>query len=100
MVKSNHLAGNLKDVSPTLLNSTGRVMFTYRRPAKGREEERLAFVSVFQLPEGPRLMVGRDIEDQRAFGRHVRQIFLWTLAGMALLGLGVSMLVNRRLLDC
>jgi signal transduction histidine kinase len=101
-----YLVGNLKDVSTELLNSTGRVVFTYRRPVQPGKtdvqqvasEERLAFVTVFRLPDGHRLIVGRDIEDQRTFGRIVRQVFLWTLAAMAVLGLGVSILISRHLL--
>lgn len=104
--KEKYLAGNLKDVSAELLNSSGRVVFAYRRPAPPEKthtshastEERLAFVTVFRLPDGHRLIVGRDIEDQRAFGRIIRQVFLWTLAAMALVGLGASVLISRHLL--
>lgn len=94
------LAGNLKEVSPELWNTVGRVIFVYRRPAGSGAgtEERLAFANVFRLAGGARLIVGRDIEDQREFGRIVRNAFLWTLAGMALLGFGGSILMNRRLL--
>lgn len=95
------LAGNLREISPELWNSTGRVVFVYRRAAATGtgSEERLAFANIFRLPNGYRLIAGRDIEDQRAFGRIVRQAFLWTLAGMALLGLGGGVLISRTLLS-
>ncbi|MEJ2228460.1 MAG: ATP-binding protein [Alphaproteobacteria bacterium] len=93
------LAGNLKEISPDLWNSKGRVVFMYRRPAiSGGAEERLAFAQVIRLVNGYRLIVGRDIEDQRTFKRIIRTAFLWTLAGMVLLGMGVSILMNRHLL--
>ncbi len=93
------LAGNLKEVSPRLWNTAGRAVFVYRRPvAGGRAEERLAVAVVFRLAGGYRLIAGRDIEDQREFGRIMRTAILWTLAGMALLGLGGGIFISRRLL--
>jgi signal transduction histidine kinase len=93
------LAGNLREVSPQLWNTAGRVAFVYRRPvAGGPAEERLAVAVVFRLAGGYRLIAGRDIEDQREFGRIMRAAVLWTLAGMALLGLGGGILISRTLL--
>ena len=74
-------------------------MFVYRRSAfSGGTGERLAFAKVIRLTNGHRLIVGRDIEDQREFERIIRTAFLWTLAGMALLGFGVAFIMNRHLL--
>ncbi len=93
------LAGNLKEISPDLWNSKGRVVFVYRRPAlSSGTGERLAFAKVIRLTNGYRLIVGRDIEDQREFESIIRTAFLWTLAGMALLGFGVAFIMNRHLL--
>ncbi|WP_088348552.1 MULTISPECIES: ATP-binding protein [Rhodomicrobium] len=93
-----HLGGNLKAVSEELWNSTGRVAFIYRRALDNRVEERYAFAVIFRLANGYRLVVGRDIEDRRQFGELVRSVFLWTLAGMAIVGLGGGLLVGRSLL--
>ena len=92
------LAGTFKTVSPELWNSTGRVIFVYRRPAPGGAEERLAYAVVFRLKDGSRLIVGRDIEDRREFGRVIRSAFLWTLAAMALIGGAGGLLIGRSLL--
>ncbi len=89
------LAGTLKAVSTELWNMQGRVAFVYRRPAAGGIEERLAYAVVFRLQDGSRLIVGRDIEDRREFGRVARTAFLWTLGGMTLIGLLGGLLIGR-----
>ena len=93
-----HHSGNLKAVSAELWNTTGAVTFLYRRVLDGETEERLAFAVVFRLANGFRLVVGRDIEDQRRFGAVVRSAFMWTLAGMLLFGVGGGLLIGRNLL--
>jgi signal transduction histidine kinase len=93
-----HLAGNLKAVSEQLWNAKGGVTFPYRRAYENKIEERLAFAVVLRLANGFRLVVGRDIEDQRQFGEAVRRVFLWTLVGMVLFGLGAGVLIGRTLL--
>jgi signal transduction histidine kinase len=93
--EGHRLAGTLKAVSPELWNSQGRVAFVYRRPAPGGSEERLAYALVFRLGDGTRLLVGRDIEDRREFGRVVRSAFLWTLGVLALIGLSGGLLIGR-----
>jgi len=92
------LAGNLSAVSPQLWESLGPVEFFYSRPAPGGVERRLAFANVFRLPGGYRLIVGRDIEDRRELARLIRITMLWGLGVMALVGIGGSYWVSRRLL--
>jgi signal transduction histidine kinase len=92
------LSGNLKAVSEQLWNSTGPVAFFYRRAVGDSTEERFAFAVVFRLASGYRLVVGRDIEDQREFGEIVRVAFMWTLIGMAVLVIGGGVVVGRSLL--
>jgi signal transduction histidine kinase len=93
-----HLSGNLKAVSEELWNSAGEVAFFYRRSLDDRIEERFAFAVIFRLANGYRLIVGRDIEDRREFGNVVRAALLWTLAGMAVTGLGGGLLIGRSFL--
>jgi signal transduction histidine kinase len=92
---TDRLAGNLKTITPDLWNAQGRVAFVYRRPAPGGNEERLAHAIVFRLPDGARLLVGRDVEDRREFGRAVRSAFLWTLGALALIGVAGGLLIGR-----
>jgi signal transduction histidine kinase len=93
-----HLAGNLKAVSEQLWNASGGVTFLYRRAYENKVEERLAFAVVLRFTNGFRLVVGRDIDDQRQFGEAVRRTFLWTLGGMVLFGLGAGVWIGRSLL--
>lgn len=94
----NRLAGNLTAIAPGLWNTQGKVEFTYRRPAPGGLENRFAFASVIRLPNDYRLIVGRDIEDRRAFERVIRSAFFIGLAAMLVVGLGGGWLVSRNLL--
>jgi signal transduction histidine kinase len=93
-----HLSGNLKAVSEEFWNAAGEVAFIYRRSLDERVEERFAFAVIFRLANGYRLIVGRDIEDRREFGGVVRSALLWTLAGMAVAGLGGGLLIGRSFL--
>lgn len=93
------IAGNLRAVTAELWNAPGWVQFNYRRPAPGGYETRLAVASVFRLPEGYRLIVGRDIEDRREFQRVVRSAFLWGLGLMALAGVVGGAMISRRILQ-
>jgi len=97
--KGQRITGNLTSVSKNLWNSVGRVEFVYDRPGQKGTESRLALVSVFRLPGGFRLIVGRDIEDRRVFQRVVRYAFFLGLGFMALVGLGGGWLVSRSLLS-
>lgn len=92
------ITGNLTSISKDLWNSVGRVEFAYERPSQRGLESRLALASVFRLPGGFRLVVGRDIEDRRIFERIVRRAFFIGLGFMALVGLGGGWLVSRALL--
>jgi hypothetical protein len=96
--EGHYLGGNLKAVSEELWNSTGRVAFYYRRSGADSSDKRFAFAVVFRLANGYRLLVGRDIEDQKRFGDVVRSAFLWTLASLAIVGLGGGILIGRILL--
>jgi signal transduction histidine kinase len=96
--EGHRLAGTFRTVSSELWNSEGRVAFVYRRPGQGGAEERLAYAVVFRLKDGSRLIVGRDIEDRREFGRVIRSAFLWSLGGMALIGVIGGLLIGRNFL--
>jgi signal transduction histidine kinase len=93
-----YLSGNLKAVSQELWSAAGEVAFVYRRSFDDRIEERFAFAVIFRLANGYRLIVGRDIEDRREFGGVVRSALLWTLAGIAVTGLGGGLLIGRSFL--
>ncbi len=97
------VAGNVQKVSESLWNSIGKVEFSYiRQESKGTEsgaaKERLAFASVFLLPNGYHMIVGLDIEDRRIFEQVIRSAFFWGLGGMLLVGLGAGWLLSQNIM--
>lgn len=96
--EGSYLGGNLKTISADLWNAKAPTVFYYRRIHDGRVEDRFAVATVLHLTNGSRLVIGRDIEDQRIFGERVRTAFLWTMAGILIVGLGGGLLISRQLL--
>ena len=92
------VSGNLAAPSQALLDERGRVQFPYRAPAPGGMETRLAIGQVFQLSEGYRLVVGRDIEDRRKLEDIFTSAFIWGVGFIALIGVLGGLLVSRVLL--
>ncbi len=96
------IAGNVQKVSQSLWNSIGKVEFSYtRQESKGEPsaklKKRLAFASVFHLPNGYRMIVGRDIEDRRVFQGVIRSAIFWGLGGMLLVGLGTGWFLSQNI---
>ncbi|MEM7619334.1 MAG: ATP-binding protein [Pseudomonadota bacterium] len=94
-----HIAGNLKSVSQQLWDTVGDVRFSYKRNVStDTSETRQAFAKTFRLPNGYRLIVGRDIEDRHIFSQVITTVF-WGLSFMTLIGLSGGWLVSRNLLS-
>jgi len=93
------LAGNVKTLSRKLWNREGRVEFAYGRKGAKGVETRHAVAHVYRLAAGFRLMVGRDVENQRQFSVMIRNGLLTGLAFLMLTGLGGGWLVSRNLLQ-
>ena len=92
------IAGNVKALTRELWNKQGRVEFAYQRTGARGGEMRHAVARTYRLARGYRLMVGRDVEDQRQFTLIIRNAVLSGLAFMVLVGLGGGWLVSRTLL--
>lgn len=94
-----YIAGNLGRVPEELLQPQDEpIDFLYRQAWREDGRKRLARARVFELPDGYRLLVGRDIEDRREFQNVIRAAFIWVLGAMLLVGLGGGWLVSRALL--
>ena len=93
------IAGNVKALTRDLWNRQGRVAFAYQRKGPKGKEMRHAVARIYRLARGYRLMVGRDVEDQRQFTQIIRNAVLSGLAFMVLAGLGGGWLVSRNLLN-
>lgn len=89
------LAGNLTTVTNALWQTVGEADFTYRRDTQ-QGEQRAAIGAVFRLPEGYRLIVGRDVEDQRALSRLYGGTLILSVAAILVAGLGIGSLVSYR----
>lgn len=109
--RGNKLAGNLNRIPPELISNPQGGVFRYERGSGPDAPIHLAVAipaPVIPLPlspapwtQGARLIIGRDIEEQRVFAERIKRIFLGgfgvlTLAGL-LGGLAISRLVLRRI---
>ena len=107
----NKLAGNLNRIPPELAGNPQGGVFRYERGTGAETKVHLAVAipaPLIPLPltaapwtDGTRLIVGRDVEEQRVFAERIKRIFLsgfgvLTLAGL-LGGLAISRIVMRRI---
>ncbi len=89
------LAGNLAGVPPEIRGETGGGVFRYRPSGVPDAVPRLAVAIPVKAGPDRRLIVGRDIEEQRGFAERVRLIFLYGFGGLALAGLAGGLLMSR-----
>jgi signal transduction histidine kinase len=102
------LAGNVTALPPGILDSAGWTETAYRRldeadTAAHSEQnpshpEHLAFVRVFQLPGGFRLLVGRDLDERERLYHIIVSAGRWSIAIVIILGLAGGLFVTRRVL--
>jgi signal transduction histidine kinase len=91
------LSGNLSGFPSELPMPSGEGTFHYAHDSSAGAERRAAGVSI-AVPGGYMLVVGRDVEDQRAFADTLRRILLWGLAGISAVGVGGGLFAGRSLL--
>lgn len=96
--QGNRAAGNLDRLPPALRHGGESALFRYFRGAAGGSAERQAVGVVIDVEGGYRLVVGRDIEDQRAFAEKTRSVLLWGLGIIAFTGIAGSLAASRALL--
>ncbi|OYX15123.1 MAG: two-component sensor histidine kinase [Rhizobiales bacterium 32-66-8] len=92
------LATNVSDLPLGLLETPGASLTPYRRSDEPGAKENLAYVQVFSLPGGYRLLVGRDIEERDTLRRLVVRPAQWALGLILMLGLVGGVFVTRRVL--
>jgi signal transduction histidine kinase len=88
-------AGNLSRLPPELEGEAGGT-FRYERQAG---DQRLAVALPVLFPDGTRLLVGRDIEEQRVFANRMRTVFLLGFSLLSLAGLAGGLGAGRLLLN-
>jgi signal transduction histidine kinase len=107
------LAGNVESLAPGVLDNLGwtREPFTYKRYGesqtgsseieKAGPEERvphLAIARVIRIPNGMRVLIGRDLGEPERFRRAVRNSLVLALGTMAVGGFLIWFFVGRRAL--
>lgn len=92
------VAGNVRNLTRELWEQEGRVAFEYARPHPDGAQQRHALAYIYPVGQRYRLMVGRDVEDQRELVTVFRTAALSGLTFMVLVGLGGGLLVSRNLL--
>lgn len=92
------IATNVGDLPLSLLQTPGTQFTFYRRADELGAKENLAFVQVFLLPGGYRLLVGRDVEERDTVRQLVVRPAQWALLVIVVLGLVGGIFVTRRVL--
>ncbi|OZA97189.1 MAG: two-component sensor histidine kinase, partial [Rhizobiales bacterium 39-66-18] len=92
------MASNVSDLPIGLLDKPGTRITPYRRSDEPGAKEFLAFVQVFQLPGGYRLLVGRDIEERDTLRQLVVRPAQGALVLILVLGIAGGIFVTRRVL--
>ncbi|EPF99246.1 hypothetical protein L267_00618 [Brucella abortus 90-1280] len=95
------LAGNVESVEPGVLNTDGIIerAFTYRRYGEQAPQmEHRAIAVVIALPNGMRLLVGRDMGEPERFRDLIRNSLVLALGIMGVGALLIWLFVGRRAL--
>ena len=96
------IAGNVESLQAGILDETGFTehAFAYERFAEGPDDRyHIAVAQVFSLPNGMRILVGRDQTEQERFRQVVRSALILALALMGAAALFVWFLVGRQALQ-
>jgi signal transduction histidine kinase len=94
------IAGNIASLQPGILDSEGwtSIPFRYQRIGETADENHRALAQVVFLPNGMRLMVGRDLGEREQVRGLVRQALVMALAIMFVGALAIWFFVGRRAL--
>lgn len=94
------VAGNVSDIDRGVIARTGwtRKAFKYGRFDDRDERNHYAIARVMELPNGMRLLVGRDLGEPERFRKVVARAFALSVFAMLVLGLLTWFFVGRRAL--
>ena len=98
------IAGNLDRMPPEIAGRKGGGVFSYSRPSQregarnSRMADHQAVAVVTTLNDGALLLVGRDIEREKALIRRVRLLAFVVIGALAVAGLVGAYLVSRHVL--
>lgn len=92
------IAGNVGSLSPGVIDRIGWSETSYRRLEEQDPHDHRALVRVAQLPEGFRLLIGRDLEERRRMFGVVASAAQWSFLIVIVLGICGGIFVSRRVL--
>lgn len=92
------LAGNISGWPAGASPNSGSLPFNIEVPGKRGEESHPARAKLFVLPDGYRLLVGRDISDAAAFRDRVKTTLIWSGLLALALGLVGGTIMSRNML--
>ena len=92
------LAGNLSRTPPEIETGQPGGVFRYRPNLAAGSLDRLGVAMSLAMPRGEHLIIGRDIEDQRAFADGVKRLFIVSFCLLTLAGLTTALFVSRLVL--
>jgi signal transduction histidine kinase len=92
------LAGNLSRMPPELAGEPAGGVFRYSSDHTDAKKARLGVAIPVALGAGLRLIVGRDIEDQRRFAGEMGTAYLVALGFLSLTGLLAGLVISRLVL--
>ncbi len=103
-----YLLGNMPEVPPEVLINPGIYSFDYDRPSalvegpgpdgEGPHRAGVAVVRSIELPNGMRLVVGRDVVERRGYSAIILQSFLVGVVGIILFSIIAGGITARRVL--
>jgi len=94
------IAGNIEAVPEEILDQTDSVaqVVPYTSRDEKGSQAHTALVRVAELPDGIRVLVGRDLSERQELVRVVQQSLILTVGLMLVLGLAAWLFVSRRVL--
>ena len=92
------LSGNLSRAPPELLPDQQGGVFRFRPDINSPSRERLGVAISMAMPSGERLIVGRDVDDQRTYAEGVKRLFMISFFALALAGLLTAFMISRLVL--
>src|SRR5436190_8851996 len=93
------VGGKVGSLAPGVMGTSGWSETAYRRLDEQDTADHRALVRVNELPNGFRLLIGRDLEERRRLFGIVAKAAQWSLLVVIVLGIGGGIFVARRVLQ-
>ena len=92
------IAGNVGALAPGVMGTVGWSETAYRRLEDQDRSDHRALVRVAELPDGLRLLIGRDLDERRRMFVIVAKAAQWSVLVVVVLGILGGIFVARRVL--